>query len=104
MLIHHKTVAVQNLLPAVLGEIDIGRYPVTVCYGSLIGFLPFLNLGNDVLQFTEHIISQLTVSCCLRLLSGLSLVVEAVAAVLEFARFDPAVRSVGHHWRTAHIE
>ena len=92
--VHDDAVTGQNLVQLVLREIHVGGDELGVRLRLLGRCRTRLDLGNDVPEFNQHVLSG---ACAWLPLYGLaSLVVEAVTAVLKLARLDPAVRTVGN--------
>ena len=92
-LVHDDAVAGEDLVPLFLGEIHVGGDELGVGLRLLAGGRTRLDLGDDGPEFRQHVLSR--TDCGLRLRSLVSLVVETVAAVLEFARLHPSVGTVG---------
>ena len=92
-LVHDDAVAGEDLVPFLLGEVDVGGDELGVGLCLLAGGRTRLDLGDDGPEFRQHVLSR--TDCGLRLRSLVSFVVETIAAVLQLARLHPSVGTVG---------
>ena len=93
--IYHDTVACKDLVPFVLGEIDIGGDDLGIRLRGLRAAGSRLDFRHDDLEIIQRIQLLRRTNLLASTARLVALVVEAVASALELARSHPSIRTLG---------